>query len=578
MAAEDILLRLRLNGQRAVSAGLRDTSRDVDRVHQSTQRASRGVSGGVGLVAGGAARMAAAAGGFLAVGAGIRHAFGEATEAAKVGAQTAAVIRSTGGAAKVSAGHVGNLANSISEYAAIDDEAIQSAENLLLTFTQVRNEAGKGNKVFDQATRAATDMGVALGTDTRSAAMMLGKALNDPAKGYSRLMRSGVSFTESQIKQIKTLQKNGKTMEAQKLILREVNKEFGGSARAQAQPMEQLKVTLDNVAETLGTALLPFVNKAATALNGFVKGMQSGTGSGGRFVTIIKGLATAIGGVVRFGVRVGQTVVPVIRNLVERYGPGVVRFGRGLYNAFAQAMGPIRPVLTAVLLIGRRIVQVAGFVAKVLKPGLRGMAQSLRGAFQVVGGIIRTVSALIHGDFGGAMRGMRSVVSGAKNAVVGAFRSMLSVGRSVFGKLGSLVGSLLKAPINAVIGALNKIHIHIPKIKIPLAPDFPGVDFGIHIQPLRRGGTASSPLQLVGEDGPELRADSVGSFIANSRQTRQMLRGQGGGMDSRAVIAAIDRLTSAILEHPTIVQVNGREIARAQGYEKWRGKANGAMA
>ena len=37
-------------------------------------------------------------------------------------------------------------------YSGIDDEAIASGENLLLTFKNIRNEVGKGNKIFDQAT------------------------------------------------------------------------------------------------------------------------------------------------------------------------------------------------------------------------------------------------------------------------------------------------------------------------------------------------------------------------------------------------------------------------------------------
>ena len=45
----------------------------------------------------------------------------------------------------------------------VDDEAIPSGENLLLTFTNIRNEAGKGNDVFDQATTATLDLSVALG-------------------------------------------------------------------------------------------------------------------------------------------------------------------------------------------------------------------------------------------------------------------------------------------------------------------------------------------------------------------------------------------------------------------------------
>ena len=73
------------------------------------------------------------------------------------------------------------------------------------------------------------DMSVALGQDATQSAIQLGKALNDPVKGVTALRRVGVSFTAAQIKQIKTLVATGKTLQAQKLILRELNQEFGGS-------------------------------------------------------------------------------------------------------------------------------------------------------------------------------------------------------------------------------------------------------------------------------------------------------------------------------------------------------------
>src|SRR5690349_2466006 len=85
-------------------------------------------------------------------------ALGEAREAQKVGALTTQVIKSTGGAAKVTAQDVGNLATAISNKVGIDDEAIQSGENLLLTFKNVRNEAGKGNDIFNQATKSFVDL------------------------------------------------------------------------------------------------------------------------------------------------------------------------------------------------------------------------------------------------------------------------------------------------------------------------------------------------------------------------------------------------------------------------------------
>ena len=113
----------------------------------------------------------------------------EARGAGKVSRLTNAVLKSTGGVANVSAKQVASLAEAISNKTGIDDEQIQSAQNLLLTFTKVRNEVGKGNDVFDQASQLAIDMSVALGSDAKSAALQLGKALNDPIKGVTALTR-----------------------------------------------------------------------------------------------------------------------------------------------------------------------------------------------------------------------------------------------------------------------------------------------------------------------------------------------------------------------------------------------------
>src|SRR5262245_40422906 len=145
----------------------------------------------------------------------------ELTQAAQVGAQTTAVIKSTGAAAGVSAKHVEDLAGSLMTKTGVDDEAIQSGENLLLTFTRIRNEAGKGNAVFDRATKAALDLSVALGQDMKTSAVQVGKALNDPVRGMTALARVGVSFTKAQKDQVKALEASGHHLEAQKIVLGE---------------------------------------------------------------------------------------------------------------------------------------------------------------------------------------------------------------------------------------------------------------------------------------------------------------------------------------------------------------------
>src|SRR5262245_9044625 len=100
--------------------------------------------------------VAGAAGAFIGFGLALHRGFAEVAESQKVMAQTNAVLRSTGNAANVTAKHVDKLATSISRYSGIDDEAVASAENLLLTFTLIRNHAGKGNDIFDQTVKVTT--------------------------------------------------------------------------------------------------------------------------------------------------------------------------------------------------------------------------------------------------------------------------------------------------------------------------------------------------------------------------------------------------------------------------------------
>jgi hypothetical protein len=266
--------------------------------------------------------MKAALGGVLVAGAAgfLKDAFAEAREAQKVGAQTEQVIKSTGSAAKVTAGQIGDLSGAISKKTGIDDEAIQSGANLLLTFTGIKNEVGKGNDVFNQATQAITDMGAAMGSEPKAAAIQLGKALNDPVKGVTALTKVGVAFTAQQKAQIKAmveggdanaavslgllsstkdygallkankgdakkvsdiltkdltpaqkkqfdiLSKGNDTLGAQKIILKELKTEFGGQAEAQATAGDKAKVAFGNMKEAVGTALLPALDKGMVAV------------------------------------------------------------------------------------------------------------------------------------------------------------------------------------------------------------------------------------------------------------------------------------------------------------------------
>ena len=186
----------------------------------------------------------------------------------KATAQTEAVIKSTGGAAGQTAKDINNLAEKYEALnATVGDEVIQSGANLLLTFTNITE------KGFEPALAAALDMNTAMGKGPdglTSTILQVGKALNDPAKGFTALRRVGVSFSKEQEKRIKRLQKEGKLYEAQQVILKELQKEFGGSFLAEggttAGSVAKFTDSIEDLQRSLATAALPAVRNIADAL------------------------------------------------------------------------------------------------------------------------------------------------------------------------------------------------------------------------------------------------------------------------------------------------------------------------
>ncbi|MDI6911484.1 hypothetical protein [Nocardioides sp.] len=292
-AEEEVGLRLSLKNRHETVSGLDDVGDKLDRVGDEADRAGRKARYGAagllsfgrsGRIAGRAVvyGMGAAAAGV--VGAGIaltklsKDSIAEARESQKVGAVTRSEIKATGQVANVTAKQVGRLAGAISDKVGVDDEEIQAGANMVLTFKNVRNEIGKGSKIFSRATRDAVDLAKAGFGSITSQSKMLAKALNDPIKGLSAMSRSGVTFTQQQQDRIKGLVEEGDLLKSQKIILGEVESQVGGVAEAQATWGDKAAVSIGNIKERIGLVLLPaldgvekwFVQKGAPVLDRWV--------------------------------------------------------------------------------------------------------------------------------------------------------------------------------------------------------------------------------------------------------------------------------------------------------------------
>ena len=232
-----------------------------------------------------------------------------------INAQTAQTIKTMGNAANISAKEVEALAGRLEALTATEAESIQTGANLLLTFRNISNQAGAGNDIFNQTTGIMVDMARALGEDASGSAIRLGKALNDPITGLTALRKVGVGFTAEQENQIKALQNSGDMMGAQKVILAELQAQFGGSGAAYAQTfsgqLELMGHELGTIGEEATLAVMP-------ALQGMIEQLRLLIPEiGPKLKAAIEsvdwqGLTTAIVGVTTFFIENIETIAKVV--------------------------------------------------------------------------------------------------------------------------------------------------------------------------------------------------------------------------------------------------------------------------
>lgn len=394
---------------------------------------------------------------------------GEARESQKVGATTAQIIKATGGAAKVSAAQVGDLAGAISAKTGVDDEAIQAGSNLLLTFKNVRNEAGKGAQIFDRANQAAVDLSAAGFGSITGSSKMLGKALNDPVKGISALSRAGVTFTDKQKETIKQMVKTGDVLGAQKLIMAEVESQVGGVAAANATAGEKAAVMAGNLKEQFGTALLPLLDQAATFFTsvlgpaisgaigfitpvlaqvgpaiqgviGKIQGLLAGLGAGGGaagFAAVFNSIKTAV-----------TTVLPVIQQVL---GTLVATFRANLPQIIAIVKQVGANFAALAELIRTVWDRVGPYLLPVIKSVMTTVIALIKSALQVVGGVIKLVTSLIKGDWSGAWNAVKQIAS----AVWSAIKAIVTNGARVTGQIVKALGALVKAAWSTIKAATS---------------------------------------------------------------------------------------------------------------------------
>ena len=139
-----------------------------------------------------------------------------------------ALLKATGNAAGLVGRDIEIMAEAIGKGTLASVQGARDAAGVLLTFKSITGET------FEETLKLTQDLAAVGFGSMKTAALQLGKALEEPEIGLSALRRVGVSFTEQQKEQIKVLAMTGRQMEAQAIIIKTLKQQVGGAGEGAA--------------------------------------------------------------------------------------------------------------------------------------------------------------------------------------------------------------------------------------------------------------------------------------------------------------------------------------------------------
>lgn len=542
---------------------------EASAVFAKTEAEAKGLTGRLSGVGGMLKGMAAGAVAFGAIDI-FKHAIENAETAEQGMKLTEARIKSTGGAANVTAGDISKLGASLSDMSGVTGGTIRTGENMLLTFKGIRNEAGKGNDIFNQTSKAILDVsqsmtkGKSTSQSMQATAKQLGKALNDPIANLGSLTRLGVSFTKQQKDQIKAMAENGDKLGAQRMILAQVNKAYAGSAAAMATPMDQLKARLTRLSTTIGLQLLPVVEKFTEILIKVVTFMQN---NASWLNPLLAGLAailvlwkawnvaleitnaliaaSTIGLIVialaalAAGLIYAYTHSETFRKIVKGALDAVSDAAKAVFNWLKKNWPLLLGILTGPMglaaveiikhwdsikngikaaytwLIKNVFTPIGNFFTKTIPNAAKTLAKGVVKCWDDMKNGLKTDAKWITDKMGDVVSFFKGLPKKITNATKGMFDGIKNAFRSA---------------INFIIRGWNNLKFTIGKISVLGKTVFPGVTVNTpNIPQLAHGGISGGGLAMVGENGPEYVQLPHGSHVRTNADSRGMANVGAGG-------------------------------------------------
>jgi hypothetical protein len=188
----------------------------------------------------------------------VADSFAGAMEAEQAMAQIEQVIKSTGGAAGMTADDVADLGDKFAYLAGGSDDAVLAIEEMGLRMGNITAEQ------MPDFIQTSLDLAAATGVDAAAGARLLAQAYDDPVSAIARFKKQGILVSDALTEQIKKMQDAGDTAGAYALLMDRVGEATGGAAAAKmdttAGRIESFKNRVAEAGEEVAGAFLPVLS------------------------------------------------------------------------------------------------------------------------------------------------------------------------------------------------------------------------------------------------------------------------------------------------------------------------------
>jgi hypothetical protein len=404
-----------------------------------------------------------------------------------------------------------------------DDEAITNlAAKIAQSVDLTKLFGAKGAQSgLEQITRTIIDMSAATDKPQKMLTKLFQTIANDPAGALGTLTKLGV-ITKDQATHFKAMADAGKGAEVSQALLAATNSKYAGTAAAAATPSEKLSATMDNLKETLGSALLPLFTKFTGALASGAKWLTDWWKSGHDLSDLFDHMSGPM-----------KTILLIVGSLVTAWvlyttATKIAAAYQALLNLVITA-NPIGLLAVAVIVLAAIIVANWGKIKRVAMIVFNAVWRVVQVPFNWIKSHWPQLLVILTGPFGLAalviIRNWDKVKS-AFGTAVRFFKTVFNGVKGVVLAIWSGIVAGIKGYINVIIGAYNWLVDQLNKVQVHIHIDPPGpgsVNFdwngpGIpHVTPLATGGfIEQTGIALVhkGETVLPAQASPLGGAVA----------------------------------------------------------------